>query len=41
LHSFAVEHHRFFQDAEVKELIKERGDIRLTGVPHVTPRRRR
>jgi len=41
LHSFAVEHHRFFQDAEVLELIKERGDIRLTAAPHVTPRQRR
>lgn len=41
LHSFAVEHHRFFQDAEVLELIKERGDMRLTAAPHVTPRRRR
>lgn len=41
LHSFAVEHHRFFQDAEVQELIKERGDIRLTAAPHVAPRRRR
>jgi CheY-like chemotaxis protein len=41
LHAFAVEHHRFFQDAEVLELIKERGDIRLTAAPHVTPRRRR
>lgn len=41
LHSFAVEHHRFFQDAEVKELIEERGDIRLTAAPHVAPRRRR
>ena len=40
LHSFAVEHHRFFQDAEVKELIEERGDLRLTAAPHVTPRRR-
>jgi hypothetical protein len=28
LHSFAVEHHRFFQDAELMELIKERGDPR-------------
>jgi DNA-binding NarL/FixJ family response regulator len=37
LHSFAVEHHRFFQDAEVEELIKERCDVR----PHVPPRRRR
>jgi hypothetical protein len=36
LHSFAVEHHRFFQDAEVMELVKERGDIR----PHVASRRR-
>jgi DNA-binding NarL/FixJ family response regulator len=41
LHSFAVEHHRFFQDAEVMELIKERGDIRLAAAPHVAPRRRR
>ncbi len=41
LHSFAVEHHRFFQDAEVLELIKERGDMRLTAAPHITPRRRR
>ena len=30
LHSFAVEHHRFFQDAEVMELVRERGDIRLS-----------
>jgi hypothetical protein len=37
LHSFAVEHHRFFQDAEVEELIKERCDVR----PHLPPRRRR
>lgn len=37
LHSFAAEHHRFFQDAEVEELIKERCDIR----PHLPPRRRR
>jgi hypothetical protein len=41
LHSFAVEHHRFFQDAEVWELIKERGDIRLTAAPYVAPLRRR
>ena len=41
LHSFAVEHHRFFQDAEVLELIKERGDMRLTAAPHLTPRPRR
>jgi hypothetical protein len=41
LHSFAVEHHRFFQDAEVLELIKERGDIRLTPGSQATPRRRR
>jgi hypothetical protein len=41
LHSFAVEHHRFFQDAEVTELIRERGDIRLTAAPHVAPRRHR
>ncbi len=41
LHSFAVEHHRFFQDAEVMELVKERGDIRLTAGPHVAPRLRR
>jgi len=41
LHSFAVEHHRFFQDTEVKELVEERGDIRLTAAPHVAPRRRR
>ena len=41
LHSFAVEHHRFFQDAEVLELIKERGDMRFTAGPHVAPRRRR
>ena len=41
LHSFAVEHHRFFQDTEVLELIKERGDMRLTAAPHVMPRRRR
>lgn len=41
LHSFAVEHHRFFQDAEVLELIKERGDMRLAAAPHVKPRRRR
>jgi hypothetical protein len=41
LHSFAVEHHRFFQDAEVKELIKERGDMRLTAAAHVAPRRHR
>jgi hypothetical protein len=41
LHSFAVEHHRFFQDAEVKELIEERGDLRLNAAPHVSPRRRR
>ena len=41
LHSFAVEHHRFFQDAEVKELIEERGDLRLTAAPHVAPPRRR
>jgi hypothetical protein len=36
LHSFAVEHHRFFQDPEVTVLIKERD-----GPPHDTPRRRR
>jgi hypothetical protein len=41
LHSFAVEHHRFFQDAEVLELIKERGDIRLAPGSQATPRRRR
>jgi hypothetical protein len=41
LHSFAVEHHRFFQDAELEELIKERGDVRLTAAPHAAPRRRR
>ena len=41
LHSFAVEHHRFFQDAEVKELIEERGDLRLTAAPHFVLRRRR
>jgi len=41
LRSFAVEHHRFFQDAEVMELIRERGDMRLTAAPHVAPRRRR
>jgi hypothetical protein len=41
LHSFAVEHHRFFQDAEVLELIKERGDMRFSAGPHVAPRRRR
>jgi DNA-binding NarL/FixJ family response regulator len=41
LRSFAVEHHRFFQDAEILELIKERGDVRLTAAPHITPRRRR
>jgi hypothetical protein len=41
LHSFAVEHHRFFQDAEVTELIRERGDIRLTAAPHIAPRRPR
>jgi hypothetical protein len=40
LHSFAVEHHRFFQDAEVMELIRERGDLRLSSKPHVAPRRR-
>jgi DNA-binding NarL/FixJ family response regulator len=41
LHSFAVEHHRFFQDAEVMELVRERGDIRLPAGPHVSSRRRR
>jgi hypothetical protein len=41
LHSFAVEHHRFFQDAEVMELVRERGDIRLPTGPHVASRRRR
>jgi DNA-binding NarL/FixJ family response regulator len=41
LHAFAVEHHRFFQDAEVMELVRERGDIRLPAGPHVTSRRRR
>jgi hypothetical protein len=41
MHSFAVEHHRFFQDTEVKELIEERGDLRLTATPYATPRRRR
>jgi hypothetical protein len=41
LHSFAVEHHRFFQDAELEELIKERGDIRLAAAPHIAPRRRK
>jgi len=41
LHSFAVEHHRFFQDGEVMELIKERGDMRLAAGPHIASRRRR
>jgi hypothetical protein len=35
-----VEHHRFFQDAEVMELVKQRGDMRLTAGPHVASRRR-
>jgi DNA-binding NarL/FixJ family response regulator len=39
LHSFAVEHHRFFQDAEVMELIRDRGDLRLSARPHLAPRR--
>lgn len=39
LHSFAVEHHRFFQDGEVLELIRERGDLRLSSKPHVAPHR--
>jgi hypothetical protein len=41
LHAFAVEHHRFFQDAELEELIKERSGIRLTAARPGTPRRRR
>jgi hypothetical protein len=41
LHSFAVEHHRFFQDAEVMELIRERGDVRLAAGSQAAPRRRR
>jgi DNA-binding NarL/FixJ family response regulator len=41
LHAFAVEHHRFFQDAEVLELVKERGDMRMAAGSHTAPRRRR
>jgi DNA-binding NarL/FixJ family response regulator len=37
MHSFAAEHHRFFQDAEVEALIDERDRARAT---HVRPRRR-
>jgi hypothetical protein len=41
LHSFAVEHHHFFRDAEVERLIKQQGDMRLSPPPGRGPSRRR